>query len=147
MRTKMAVTVAVFLMAGVLLLPQISAARRQTVLGSLSVTLAGGAALTDQVVGVAIISNPGFEKNVNQQLPPYRIPVFIDADEADAAGPGVPHIIARNVETTVFLTNNTGAALDIEIRLRNAEGATLGTLALTLPPNGTRAVGVSDLLP
>ena len=124
-----------------LLLPQGAVARRHTLLGSLSLTKVGGAPLTNEVTGVAMISNPGFEKNISVPIPPYTLPVFIDQDENDS-----PHSVDRHFDTMVILTNTTGASLDVVLTLRGADGVILNTTTVTLPAHGTKSISLSDLI-
>jgi hypothetical protein len=128
----------------ILLLPSPAGAARVTVLGSLAVTLDDGIAplgvpVDDEISGLSLITNPGVEKTIPQQLPPYTIPMFSDKDKATGQG---------SLDTLVALTNKTGAALDIFIILRDADGALLpgSPVSRTIPPNGTISFWVSDLI-
>ena len=144
MRNRLLAVLSTLLILG-LILPQGAMARRHTLLGSISLTKVGGAALTNEVTGVATISNPGFEKNISEPIPPYTLPVFIDQDEAD--GPGSSsNVIDRRMDTMVILTNTTGALLDVVLTLRDADGVILNTTTVTLPAHGTKLISLSDLI-
>jgi hypothetical protein len=146
MRARSLVAAALLVMLGGLG-PSAAQARPVTVLGSVTISDDNGNPLTDgSLVGFAVISNPGLEKTMVQQIPPYTFPVFMDGE---SAGPGPSlRLLRRNLDTTVVLTNTTGLALVIKLTLRDATGAVvLGTLTRTLETLETRAIPVSDLLP
>jgi hypothetical protein len=144
-----------------------AAARPLTILGSLEITGDGGTPLAvGALTGFAVIANPGLEKTIVQQLPPLTVPVFIDGEEADDSARSRPddrpngppftdsaerprfRLLRRNLDTTVVLTNTTGATLVIELVLRSAAGDSLGgPRELSFAPHQTRAVQLSDLLP
>jgi hypothetical protein len=127
----------------VLLLPSLAGAKRVTVLGSLTVALDDGsdlgAPLAGEVTGLSLITNPGIEKTIAQQLPPYTIPMFTDKDKGTGQG---------SLDTLVVLTNATATALDILIILRDGDGALLpgSPVSRTIPANGTISFFVSDLI-
>ena len=128
----------------VLLLPSLAGAKRVTVLGSLTVTRNDGVAplgvpLVDQVTGLSLMTNPGIEKNIPQQLPPYTIPMFSDKDKATGQG---------SLDTVVALTNTTNAPLNVFIILRDGGGDLLpgSPVARTIPGLGTISFVVSDLI-
>jgi hypothetical protein len=145
MRRQILVAASLVLVAG-LLLPYAAVARRDVVLGSLTIVRKGGAALSGEVVGVATISNPGFEKNINQQVPPYVLPVFVDTETDGSSAAAGPRILHKHFETTVLLTNTTAIPLELDLTLRAGAGAIKGTAAVLLPANGTAAVALSDLV-
>jgi hypothetical protein len=127
-----------------LLVPSLAGAKRVTVLGSLTVTLDDGVAPlgvppVGQVTGLALMTNPGIEKNIPQQLPPFTIPMFTDKDKATGQG---------SLDTFVALTNTTSAPLDVFIILRDGDGALLpgSPVARTIPGNGTIFFVVSNLI-
>jgi hypothetical protein len=123
-----------------LLLPQNSSAKSQTVLGSLTIT---GAGPTD-LVGVVVTHNPGFEKTISQQIPPYTVPIFVDADVDDTTG----QVVNSRFETTVILTNTTGATLNLTLTIMDAGGTnTLATVPVTLLAHATTAIDLSGPLP
>ena len=65
-------------------LPATVSARPLTILGSLTITGNNNAPLANsEITGFAVIANPGLEKTMVQQLPPYTIPVFIDGEAED----------------------------------------------------------------
>lgn len=134
--------VTVLAVAAALLLPQAGWAGSKTVLGSLTVTKANGSPLnTGDVVGLALIANPGMEKAIAPQLPPYTVPVFIDVDTDSGS-----RVVNSRFDTTVLLTNTTGSPLPVLLTVRDAEGATLGSKTLTIVAQGTVAVVLSSLL-
>lgn len=147
MRQKHAVVLALLLLAG-LVLPAAAPARPVTVLGSLVITGDGGGALTNsEITGFAVIANPGLEKTMVQQLPPYTIPVFIDGDGPDGGPPNSLRILRRNLDTTVVLTNTTNLPLTIEVTVRNAVGAVIaGPTDMLFAAHQTKTFQVSDLL-
>jgi hypothetical protein len=126
------------------LLPSVAGAKRVTVLGSLAVTRNDGVAplgvpLTDQVTGLSLMTNPGVEKNIPQQLPPYTIPMFTDKDKETGQG---------SLDTVVALTNTTSSPLDVFIILRDEDGDLLpgSPVARTIPGHGTIFFVVSALI-
>jgi len=132
------------------LLPVGASASPLTVVGSLTITGAGGAALTTQLVGIAMIANPGFEKNSTIQIPPFTLPVFVDGEAEDEEGStSKSKLLKKNFDTTLALTNTTGASLVIELTLRDATGALLTPtpVSMTLLSHATEVIFVSDLLP
>lgn len=146
MRKTHAVVLAIFLVAA-LALPAAAPARPVTILGSLTVTGNNNLPLTNnEITGFAVIANPGLEKTMVQQLPPYTLPVFIDGDGPDGS-PSL-RLLRRNLDTTVVLTNTTNAPLTIEVTVRNAAGAVIvGPTDMVFVANETKAFQVSDLLP
>lgn len=121
-----------------------------TIVGSLTITGDGGAALTTELVGVAMIANPGFEKNSTIQIPPFTLPVFVDGEAEDEEGStSKSKLLKKNFDTTVVVTNTTGASLTIELTLRDAAGALLTPtpVPMTLAAHATKVIFVSDLLP
>jgi hypothetical protein len=149
MRQKHAVVLSLLLLAG-LVLPAAAPARPVTVLGSLviTVTRADGAVLPlpdNAITGFAVIANPGLEKTIVQQLPPYTLPIFIDGEGPDG-GPPTLRLLRRNLDTTVVLTNTTGDPLTIEVTIRNAAGAVIvGPTDMPFTAHQTRTFQVSDL--
>ena len=134
--------VTVLAITAALLLPQVGWAGSHTVLGSLIVTKADGSPLTTgDVVGLALIANPGLEKSMAPQLPPYTVPVFIDVDTDSG-----DHVVNSRFDTTVLLTNTTGSPLPVLLTVRDAGGVTLGSQMLTIAAHGTAAVMLSSLL-
>jgi hypothetical protein len=148
MRTSMgtigrgARVVNVLAVAAVLLLPQVGWAGPHTVFGSLTVTNANASPLNaGDVVGLAFIANPGMEKTIAAQLPPYAMPVFVDVDKDND-----DHVVNSRFDTTVLLTNTTGSPLPVLLTVRDAGGAALGSQTLTIAAHGTVAVMLSSLL-
>jgi hypothetical protein len=146
MRKALVVALALCLVGG-LALPAPAPARPVTVLGSLTITGDGNVALANNAItGFAVIANPGLEKTIVQQLPPYTLPVFLDGDGPDGS-PSL-RLLRRNLDTTVVLTNTTDAVLVIEITVRNAAGVILaGPRDLTFAAHETRTFQLADILP
>ena len=149
MRRKHAVVLALCLVA-VLALPVAAPARPVTVLGSVAITgVAAGVEfdLTNQITGFAVIANPGLEKTMVQQIPPYTLPVFIDGDGPDGS-PSL-RLLRRNLDTTVVLTNTTNAILIIRVKIWRGAGTEppLSLTDITFNPHETKTFQVSDLLP
>lgn len=120
-----------------------------TIVGSLMITGVGGVALPPNALsGFATIANPGAEKAITYQIPPFTFPVFVDGDN------GVPgnslKLLKKNFDTTVVVTNTSGAALTIELRLFDANGTAIPTTptpeVVVIPKDGTKVIVVSDLL-
>jgi hypothetical protein len=127
-------------------LPAAAPARPVTVLGSLTITGDNAQALTNQIAGFAVIANPGLEKTIVQQLPPYTLPVFLDGEGPDGS-PSL-RLLRRNLDTTVVLTNTTNAPLVIEITVRDAAGAILtGPRDMTFAAHETQTFQLADILP
>ena len=142
MRTKCATLIlSTFLMVCLLLPPGVSA-KSMTMVGSLEIT--GG--LTTELVGFAVIANPGLEKAITVQIPPLTFPVFVDGEAEDEAT-SKSKLLTKNFDTTVVLTNTTGAALNLQLKLRDAGGTLLSTTPVTLAAHATKVILVSDLLP
>ena len=143
MGKKFAAVVSMFLIVG-LLLPGTAAARRETVVGSL--TIGNGQDLQGKIVGVAVTSNPGLEKTIVQPLPPLAVPVVLDLDVDDSPGrPNGPRIL-RNLDTFVLLTNVTDVPLAVVLQLRGGDGQVLGSGTVEIPGRGTRGVSLVDVL-
>ncbi len=136
---KRATLLGILLVLG-LLLPLGASAKTQTILGSVMIT---GVSPTD-IVGVAVIHNPGFEKTISQQIPPLTFPVFVDVDEDDVSGA----VLNKRFDTVVTLTNATAGPLDdITLTLLDASGTTaLASTTIDLAANASAAVFLSDLL-
>jgi len=65
-------------------LPAAVSARPFTILGSLTITGDNNTPLQNNAItGFAVIANPGLEKTIVQQFPPYTLPIFIDGEEED----------------------------------------------------------------
>ena len=158
MQTKWATIVCAGVMLGLLLAGE-AAADRRSIAGSVSITGPGDTELVDgDLVGLAVIANPGFEKTITQQLlPPFTLPVFIEEDlvEDDAASPSSRsglRLLRRHLDTTLVLTNPKGGTsltddLHLTLTLWNAAGdEALGSRSVTLAPHQTMLVPVSSLL-
>jgi hypothetical protein len=138
--------VTVFVVAVALLLPGAGWAGPHTVFGSLTVLNAspapdGSPLNPGDIAGLAIIANPGMEKTISEELPPYTVPIFVDVDEDNAQ-----QIVKSRFDTTAVLTNTTGSQLSVLLIVRDAAGTTLGSETLTIPAHGTAVVMLSSLL-
>jgi hypothetical protein len=140
MRNRLTWVLAAVLL-GTLLVPGETAAKRILLLGSVrvdKVTPGGPVAPEDgELTGLAVIMNPGLEKTMAQQLPPYTIPVFVDVD--NGGGP--------NLDTLLALTNTTAAPLEVQVTLYDRTGTVLGTRTVTLAGHATESFPVSSLVP
>lgn len=141
MRTKPSICLAAFLLLA-LLLPTGALAATHTILGSVTVTNGTFTAPPTDLVGVAIIHNPGFVKTSSQQLPPYTAPIFLDVDTSDATG----DVLNSRFETTLLLTN-TGAAKTIGLTILGAAGNQLAQTTVNLGALATVLIELSSLLP
>ena len=151
MRTKCIAFLAGLFLVG-LLLPSGVAAKTVTTLGSLTITQIVGTgtaetALTTELVGMALIANPGFEMIIPQQLPPFTIPVFVDVDQEDTSESSGRRILKKRFETTLILTNTTDTLLKIILTFRDPSGKQVGKTQKTLDPHATLVLFLSDLLP
>lgn len=132
---------------GGMLLPASALARRVTAFGSLKidgctdVTCTSTFGLTTQFNGVSIVANPGSEKAVTQQIPPFWFPVFVNK-EKDSPGDG-------DLDTRLVLVNVSGSSQTIKLTLRDLNGniVTLTTNVFTVDANHTLNLLLSDLLP
>jgi hypothetical protein len=141
MRKKsIAVFSAVLIIA--LMLPAGAMAKRVTGGGSLTITKASGA-LTTELVVTAVLTNPGLEKTVAQQLPLpgplYVLPFFVNEDKSNPQ--------QTDLDTILLLTNTTASSLSIILTLRALDGTVLATSPQTLSANQTLVLFISDLLP
>jgi hypothetical protein len=150
MRTQRLLMIAfLMLLAGALVSPASAA----TLLGSVSLTKASGGVESDlttdppDVVGTVVISNPGLEKTITQQLPPFTVPIVIDAE---GSGPSL-RVLRKNLDAVLLVTNPSGtAAITVVIRVWDPDGAELtptGGVSQTLGAHATKAIRLSDLLP
>jgi hypothetical protein len=143
MRTKILVLGSTLALVA-LLLPVSASAKRLTVAGSVAITRADDVALKDELVVTAVMSNPGLEKVVAQQLPLpgpiYVFPFFID-HELGSSGPG-------NFDTIVALTNTRDAGLSIKLIVRTSDGAEIdgSPHTIDLAPHATKLLSLSDLM-
>jgi hypothetical protein len=147
MKTSRFAWMAAWLMAGLLTgLPMSALAANDNIVGSLAIAAASPApALTTELVGVAIIANPGFEKTVSQSLPPFTVPVVFQQEPAETTlNANLSHI---NVDTTLILTNTTANVLNLVLTLYDGAGVVLSTTPLSVNAHATVMKRVSDLLP
>ena len=125
-----------------LMLPAGALAKRVTGGGSLTITKASGA-LTTELVVTAVLTNPGLEKTVTQQLPLpgplYVLPFVVNEDKSNPQ--------QGDLDTILLLTNTTGSSLSILLTLRALDGTVLATSPQTLSANQTLVLFISDLLP
>jgi hypothetical protein len=136
---KMFVTSALALLVVGLLVPGIAAARRGNMMGSLTIS---GDNLPNRLVGIAVVSNPGLEKTMVQQIPPFTVPVIVDVEFEDSSNG--PRILNKNLDTTVVLTNVSTTPLTVTLTLRDGEGNEIGSVDVQIPANGTRALSLAD---
>jgi hypothetical protein len=130
---------ALALLVGVLLVPGIAAARRGNVVGSLTIR---GDNLPNRLVGIAVVSNPGLEKTMVQQIPPFTVPVILDVEFDDSSNG--PRILNKNLDTNVVLTNVSTTPLTATLTLRDGDGNEIGSVDVQIPGNGTRALSLAD---
>jgi hypothetical protein len=129
----------VFLILG-LLLPLEASAKTISILGSALITNVS----EDEVVGIAVIANPGLEKSMTQQIPPLTFPVFVQLVEDDANGA----VINKLLDTLVAITNATNGILDdITLSVMDTSGAPLGSTTFDLAAHASILIFVSDLVP
>ena len=132
------------LMVVALLFPVAASAKRITTAGSLTITRPDGSKLSDELVAAAVMSNPGLEKTVTQQLPLpgpiYVLPFFVDQEKGNS-GPG-------NLDTVVALTNTTSGTLVVRLTLRGPDGQQLpgSPRDVTLGAHATQVVSLSDII-
>jgi hypothetical protein len=136
---KMFTASAVALLVAVLLVPGLAAARRGNMVGSLTIS---GDNLPSRLVGIALVSNPGLEKNMVQQIPPFTVPVILDVEFEDSSNR--PRILNKNLDTTVVLTNVSTTPLTVTLTLRDGDGNQIGNVDVEIPGNGTRALSLVD---
>jgi len=141
MRTKPSMWLIAFLLLA-LFLPTGASAATQTIVGSVTVTNGTFTDPPTDLVGVAIIHNPGFEKTSSQQLPPFTAPIFLDVDKSDTTG----DVLNSRFDTTLLLTN-TGGAKTIGLTIRGAQGNQLAQTTVDLGALATVLINLSSLLP
>jgi hypothetical protein len=133
------------LLATCLLIPGAAAAKRPVAaFGRLGITNVDGSPLSPSsppVLGFVVIANPGLEKTITIQIPPYAFPVVVDVDLDDRGN-------STNLDTLVVLTNVSGAPLTIRLTLLGADGTpiALASPTLALGVDHTVAVALSSLL-
>jgi hypothetical protein len=144
MRTRGRALVGVLLILGLLIPTGVGAKRPVAVFGRLSLTNDDGAPFdpaAPPLLGFATIANPGGEKAITMQIPPYTFPVVVRTDLDDQGNPG-------NLNTLVVLTNVSGAVLTVRLTLLDAGGTPvpLTTPLLVLSLDQTVAVSLASLL-
>ncbi len=141
MRTKATALLAFLLTVG--LLPTGAWAEHKTAFGSL--TLTGSPTLVTSpptLVGFAVIANPGLEKTITVQIPPYTFPVAVNTNTDDKEND-------NNLDTLVVLTNVSAGSETVVFTLRDPSGTpiTLTPNTFVVAANNTLAVSVASLLP
>ncbi len=144
---KVLVAVLLALTIGGMLLPASALARRVSVFGSLLIDRCTNEActttegLTTQFNGVVVIANPGLEKTITFQIPPFWFPVFVNK-ETDSPGGG-------DLETRLVLVNVSGDFQKIKLTLRDLDGniVALTTDIFTVDAAHTLNLLLSNLLP
>lgn len=129
------------------LLPASALAKRVSVFGSLLIERCTNDActttegLTTQFNGVTFLANPGLEKTIASQIPPFWFPVFVNTD---TDGPG-----GGDLDTTMVLVNVSGSSQKIKLTLRDSDGNTvaLTTDVFTVDINHTLSLSISNLFP
>lgn len=145
MQTKRATLLSALLIIG-LLLPVGVLATPLTVIGSLTITKPDGTPLTTELVGFAVTANPGLEKTITQQIPPFTVPFFVDVDLGEPGPSGGKPVLNTRFDTMLVLTNTTSDSLSIKLTLRDDSGAPLTTEERTLDANATIVIVLSELL-
>lgn len=146
-KVKALVAVLLALTIGGLLLPTSALARRVSVFGSLTiarctdVACTGTTGLTTEFNGVSVTTNPGLEKTITFQIPPFTFPVFVNK-ETDSPGGG-------DLDTLLVLVNVSGSSQTIKLTLLDVDGnpVTLTTGIFTVDANHTLSLSLSSLLP
>lgn len=144
---KVLVAVLLALTIGGALLPASALAKHVTVFGSLKIVgcTDGGCTstfgLTTEFNGVSVVTNPGLEKTITLQIPPFTFPVFVNTD---TSSPG-----NGDLDTRLILVNVSGSSQTIKLTLRDSDGnlVTLTTDHFTVDANHTFTVLLSSLLP
>ena len=146
MRRSVCVALCPVLLVG-LLLPSGAFAKKVTVFGSLAMakcsnpSCTSAIALTNEFVGAAVTSNPGFKHPITLHIPPFTFPVFVKKDN-DNPDP-------NDFDTTLALVNVSGSTQTIKLTLRDVNGTpqTLTTDTFMVDPNHTLVISLSDLIP
>lgn len=144
---KVLIAVLLALTIGGIFLPASALAKRVSVFGSLLIERCTNGActitegLTTQFNGLAFLANPGLEKTIASQIPPFWFPLFVNTD-TDSPGGG-------DLDTTLILVNVSGSSQTIKLTLRDSDGNTIAltTDVFTVGANHTLSLFVSDLLP
>ncbi len=132
---------AVLILSMSLLLPSGTWAKKVVTFGSLTITMSDDTALAPtDLVGAAIIANPGLEKTITLQIPPFTFPIAVDTD-TNNSGP-------NNLDTIIVVTNISGDTLEIKLNARNAAGDPIALTpnTFTLDADATIAIRLSTLL-
>ncbi len=133
---------AVLILSTSLLVPSGTWAKQVAAFGSLTITASDGITplLTTDLVGAAVIGNPGLEKTITLQIPPFTFPIAVNTNTSNP-GP-------NNLDTIIVVTNISGASLTFKLNARDAAGdpIALTTDTFTLAANATLAILLSTLL-
>ncbi|MDE2060730.1 MAG: hypothetical protein KGL31_04620 [candidate division NC10 bacterium] len=144
---KFLIAVLLALTIGGMLVPASALAKRVSVFGSLAIAKCTDGActsttgLTTEFNGIAVIANPGLEKTITFQIPPFTFPIFANKERSD---PG-----DSDLDTILCLVNVSGSSQTIRLTLRDMDGnpVALTTDTFTVDVNHTLSLLLSDLLP
>ena len=133
----------------VIFFPAQALAREELAVGSIAYSASAAS-----LIGFVVIGNPGFEKTTTYQFPSplstsFTTPFFTDL-EVEGEGSG-RHVLARNFDTTIVMTNTSSAGLDISLTFFNQAGMPINGTDVTpimvhIDPKGTQVRLVSALL-
>lgn len=144
---KTLIAVVLALTMGGMLFPAGALAKRVFIFGSLTIAKCTDVActnttgLTTEFNGVVFLANPGLEKTIALQVPPFAFPVFVNTDTVSPGG--------GDLDTTLALVNVSGGSQTIKLILRDSNG-TLITLTqdiFTVDADHTLNLSLSSLLP
>jgi len=144
---KVLVAALLALTTGGLLFPASALAKRVSVFGSLTiakctdVACTGTTGLTTEFSGISVTTNPGLEKTIPFQFPPFTFPVFVNTETGSPGG--------GDLDTRLVLVNVSEGPQTIKLTLRDLDGniVTLTTDTFTVDTNHTLNLLLSDLLP
>lgn len=129
--------------------PAPALAAREVLVGSIAYSASAAS-----LIGFVIIGNPGLEKTSTYQFPfppsaSFTTPFFTDL-EIEGEGSG-RHVLARNFDTTIVMTNASSAGLDVSLTFFNQIGMPINATDVTpimvhIDPKGTQVRLVSALL-
>ncbi len=129
-------------------MPRLAQASEAATIGSIAYT-----ATEASVIGLVSINNPGFEKTIVYQFPSppstsWTTPFFTDL-ELDGDG-GKGHVVGRNFDTTIVLTNTSSSlgGVDVSLTFYDQAGAAINGNPITvhIDPKGTQVRLASNLL-
>ncbi len=130
--------------------PRLAQASQAVTIGSIAYT-----ATAPSVIGLVSISNPGFEKTIVYQFPPlspsWTTPFFTDLELEVDGGKG--HVVGRNFDTTIVLTNTSSSpgGVDVDLTFYDQDGGVINgpdvnPITVHLAPKGTQVLSASILL-